>query len=148
MEHRDINIVLADVSDNAINNLIGGFLVETNNEQIGIRTTLANKMRFESVEGATSSEKLNNLLEAYVSLKNAVGGDIIDQSKELLDMLKVNLASLEKTANQDKENMEEKLKSENEQLKNELELIRGKYHQLNKEYSNLILKIELKGIKL
>ena len=122
--------------------------MESNNEQIGIRTTLANKMRFESVEGATSAEKLNNLLEAYVSLKNAVGGDIIDQSKELLDMLKVNLASLEKTVNQDKENMEEKLKSENEQLKNELELIRGKYHQLNKEYSNLILKIELKGIKL
>lgn len=147
MEHIDINIVLADVSDNVKNNLIGGFLVETNNEQIGIRTTLANKMRFESVEGVTSSEKLNNLLEAYISLRNAPQGDIVANSKELLDMLKINLVALEK-AIEPTENMEEKLRIENEELKKELELIKGKYHNLNKEYGELILKIELKGIKL
>lgn len=121
--------------------------METNNEQIGIRTTLANKMRFESVEGVTSSEKLNNLLEAYISLRNAPQGDIVANSKELLDMLKINLVALEK-AIEPTENMEEKLRIENEELKKELELIKGKYHNLNKEYGELILKIELKGIKL
>lgn len=148
MEHIDINIVLADVSDNIKNNLIGGFLVESNTEQIGIRTTLASKLQFESVEGATSSEKLNNLLEAYISLKNATRGNIIDQSKELLDRLKINLVALEKTGKPTEENMEEKLRIENEELKKELELLRGKYHDLNKEYSDLFLRIELKGIKL
>lgn len=123
--------------------------MESNNEQIGIRTTLANKMRFESVEGATSSEKLNNLLEAYISLRNAPQGDIVANSKELLDMLKINLVALEKAIepiNYETEITD--LKSENQQLKEELNLIKGKYHSLNREYSNLILKVELKGIKL
>lgn len=122
--------------------------MESNTEQIGIRTTLASKLQFESVEGATSSEKLNNLLEAYISLKNATRGNIIDQSKELLDRLKINLVALEKTGKPTEENMEEKLRIENEELKKELELLRGKYHDLNKEYSDLFLRIELKGIKL
>lgn len=123
-------------------------MMESNTEQIGIRTTLANKMQFESVEGATSGEKLQRLLEVYISLRNAPQSDIIDQSKELLDMLKVNLVALEKTVNQDKENEINKLKIENEELKKEVEFLKGKYNQLNKEYSDLFLRIELKGIKL
>lgn len=124
--------------------------MESNDEQIGIRTTLANKLQFESVEGATSGEKLQRLLDTYKGVENAVGGDIVENSVELLEMLKINLSKLEETVNPTEENEDEvqKLISENEELKNELELIKGKYHNLNKEYSNLILNIELKGIKL
>lgn len=121
-----------------------------NAEQIGIRTTLADKMRFEAVEGSTSHEKLQRLLDVYIGVKNAPTGQIIENSVELLEMLKINLSKIEETVNPTEENEDEvqKLISENEELKNELELIKGKYHNLNKEYSNLILKIELKGIKL
>lgn len=118
--------------------------MELNTEQIGIRTTKADKFRFEAVEGATSHEKLNNLLEVYISLKNAPQGDIVANSIELLNMLKVNLASLEKVVKPE----EEVEQNENEKLRKELELIEGKYNQLNVEYRNLILKLELKGIKL
>lgn len=124
--------------------------MDSNNEQIGIRTTLANKIQFEAVEGSTSHEKLQRLLSTYIGVKNAPTGQIIENSVELLEMLKINLSKLEETVNPTEENEDEvqKLISENEELKNELELIKGKYHNLNKEYSNLILKIELKGIKL
>lgn len=125
--------------------------MELNTEQIGIRTTKAIKMQFEAVEGSTSGEKLNNLLETYISLKNAPQGDIVANSIELLDMLKVNLAKLEKVVKPEEEeeqNETQKVANENEKLRNELELIKGKYNQLNKEYGNLILKLELKGIKL
>ena len=148
MEHIDINIVLADVSNNAKNNLRGGFSMGNNVEQIGIRTTLADKMRFEAVEGTTSHEKLQRLLDTYIGVKNAPTGQIIENSIELLDMLKINLSKIEELVTPSEENLEEQLRVENKELKKELELIKGKYHQLNKEYSNLILRLELKGIKI
>lgn len=148
MEHIDINIVLADVSNNAKNNLRGGFSMGNNIEQIGIRTTLADKMRFEAVEGTTSHEKLQRLLDTYIGVKNAPTGQIIENSIELLDMLKINLSKIEELVTPSEENLEEQLRVENKELKKELELIKGKYHQLNKEYSNLILRLELKGIKI
>ena len=149
-EHIYINIVLADVSRNNNYNLIGGFMMESNTEQIGIRTTLASKLQFESVEGATSGEKLQRLLDTYIGVENTPMGQIIENSVELLEMLKINLSKLEETVNPTEENENEvqKLISENEELKKELEMIKGKYHSLNREYSNLILKVELKGIKL
>ena len=147
-EHIDINIVLADVSNNAKNNLRGGFSMGNNIEQIGIRTTLADKMRFEAVEGTTSHEKLQRLLDTYIGVKNAPTGQIIENSIELLDMLKINLSKIEELVTPSEENLEEQLRVENKELKKELELIKGKYHQLNKEYSNLILRLELKGIKI
>ena len=150
MEHIDINIVLADVSNNAKNNLRGGFSMGNNVEQIGIRTTLADKMRFEAVEGTTSHEKLQRLLDTYIGVKNAPTGQIIENSVELLEMLKINLSKIEELVNPTEENENEvqNLISENEELKKELEMIKGKYHDLNQEYSNLILKLELKGIKI
>ena len=148
MEHIDINIVLADVSNNAKNNLRGGFSMGNNVEQIGIRTTLADKMRFEAVEGTTSHEKLQRLLDTYIGVKNAPTGQIIENSIELLDMLKINLSKIEELVTPSEENLEEQLRVENKELKKELELIKGKYHQLNKEYSNLILRLELKSIKI
>lgn len=124
--------------------------MDLNTEQIGIRTTKADKLRFESVEGSTSSEKLNSLLEAYISLKNIPQGDIVANSIELLDMLKLNLAKLEKSVEpeEDSETEVHKLINENIKLKEELDFVKGKYHQLNKEYGNLVLRMELKGIKL
>ena len=119
-----------------------------NIEQIGIRTTLADKMRFEAVEGTTSHEKLQRLLDTYIGVKNAPTGQIIENSIELLDMLKINLSKIEELVTPSEENLEEQLRVENKELKKELELIKGKYHQLNKEYSNLILRLELKGIKI
>ena len=119
-----------------------------NAEQIGIRTTLADKMRFEAVEGSTSNEKLQRLLDTYIGVKNAVGGDIVENSVELLEMLKINLSKIEELVTPSEENLEEQLRVENKELKKELELIKGKYHQLNKEYRNLILRLELKGIKI
>lgn len=123
--------------------------MELNTEQIGIRTTKADKFRFEAVEGATSGEKLNNLLETYISLKNDPQGEIVANSIELLDMLKVNLAKLENVVKPEEveQNETQKVANENEKLRKELELIEGKYNQLNVEYRNLILKLELKGIK-
>lgn len=52
-------------------------------------------MEFEGIEVATSHDKLNILIEGCLSLKNALEGEIIDQSVELLNILKVNLAKLE-----------------------------------------------------
>lgn len=118
--------------------------------QISIRCSEKMKCDFEAVEGSKNGDKLQRLLDTYIGVKNAPTGQIAENSVELLEMLKINLSKLEETVNHTEENEDEvqKLISENEELKNELELIKGKYHNLNKEYSNLILKIELKGIKL
>ena len=139
---------LANVSTSNKYNLLGGFSMENNTEQIGIRTTKATKVQFEAVGGSTSGEKLQRLLDVYISVKNLPEGQIIENSIELLDMLKVNLASIEKIVRPTCENKIDKLRAENETLKKELELIKGKYGQLNNEYSKLIMKMELQGIKL
>lgn len=118
--------------------------MELNTEQIGIRTTKTIKSQFEAVEGATSNDKLKTLIEGYLRVKNALESEIIDQSVELLGMLKVNLGKLENVVNPN-DNL---LKDENEKLRKELELLNGKYDNLNKEYSSLIVKLELKGIKI
>lgn len=120
-----------------------------NAEQIGIRTTLASKLQFESVEGATSGEKLQRLLDTYIGVKNAVGGDIVDNSIELLTMLKTNLVTLEKAIEPSSDELAfNQLKNENEELREEIEFLKGKYNQLNKEYSDLVLRLELKGIRI
>lgn len=123
--------------------------MENNNEQIGIRTTKADKLRFEAVEGSTSHEKLQRLLDTYIGVKNASTGQIIQNSVELLEMLKINLSQIEEIVKPEEKDAEiNRLKLESEDLKKEIGLVKGKYHDLNREYSDLVLKVELKGIKL
>ncbi|HBF6599542.1 TPA: hypothetical protein KO442_003755 [Clostridioides difficile] len=123
--------------------------MENNNEQIGIRTTKADKLRFEAVEGSTSHEKLQRLLDTYIGVKNASTGQIIRNSVELLEMLKINLSQIEEIVKPEEKDAEiNRLKLESEDLKKEIGLVKGKYHDLNREYSDLVLKMELKGIKL
>lgn len=123
--------------------------MENNNEQIGIRTTKADKIRFEAVEGSTSAEKLQRLLDTYIGVKNASTGQIVANSVELLEMLKINLSKIEEIVKPEEKDAEiDRLKLKNEDLKKEIELVKGKYHDLNREYSDLVLKMELKGIKL
>lgn len=118
--------------------------------QISIRCSEKMKCDFEAVEGSKNGDKLQRLLSTYKGVENAVGGDIVENSIGLLELLKINLSKIEEIVNPTEENENEvqKLISENEELKKELEMIKGKYHNLNKEYSNLILRLELKGIKI
>lgn len=116
--------------------------------QISIRCSEKMKCDFEAVEGSKNGDKLQRLLSTYKGVKNAVGGDIVENSIGLLELLKINLSRLEELVTPSEENLEEQLKLENEELKEELQMIKGKYHNLNKEYSNLILRLELKGIKI
>lgn len=116
--------------------------MENNTEQIGIRTTLATKMQWEAVEGVTSSEKLENVLSAYTDVKNAPEGQIIDQSIELLDMLKVNLAKLGKTVNPVENN-----EIENNELREKLDFQIKKYKSLMEDYQKLVLELETQKSK-